>query len=62
MANEEFAGRRRRVRLIWGVAVLVLAGLVTWGLLPRPVEVDLARADRGAVRVEQVDEGRTRMH
>jgi len=62
MANEEFAVRRRRVRLIWGIAVLVLAALVTWGLLPRPVEVDLATIDRGAVRVELVDEGRTRMH
>jgi len=62
MANEEFAVRRRRVRLIWSICVLVLAGLVTWGLLPRPVEVDLATVDRGAVRVELVDEGRTRMH
>lgn len=62
MANEEFANRRRRVRLIWGIAILVLALLVTWGMLPRPVEVDFATVDRGPVRVELVDEGRTRMH
>jgi HlyD family secretion protein len=62
MANEEFASRRRRVRLIWGVAMLVLALLVTWGMLPRPVEVDLAVVDHGPVRLELVDEGRTRMH
>jgi HlyD family secretion protein len=62
MANVEFASRRRRVRLIWGIAILVLAGLVTWGLLPRPVEADFARVDRGDVRVDLVDEGRTRMH
>lgn len=62
MANEEFAKRRRRVRLIWGIAALVLAALVAWGLLPRPVEADFARVDRGPVRVELVDEGRTRMH
>ena len=62
MANEEFNTRRRRVRLIWAVAILVLAGLVVWGLLPRPIQADLARVDRGTVRVELVDEGRTRMH
>jgi HlyD family secretion protein len=62
MANEEFASRRRRVRLIWGIAILVLAGLVTWGLLPRPMEADFARVDSGTVRLELVDEGRTRMH
>jgi HlyD family secretion protein len=62
MATEEFTTRRRRVRLAWGICILVLAGLVTWGLIPRPVETDFARVDRGAVRVELVDEGRTRMH
>lgn len=62
MATEEFTTRRRRVRLVWGICILVLAGLVVWGLLPRPVETDFARVDRGAVRVELVDEGRTRMH
>jgi len=62
MANEEFATRRRRVRLIWGIAILVLALLVTWGMLPRPVEADFAVVDHGPVRVELVDEGRTRMH
>ena len=62
MANEEFAKRRRRVRLIWAVAILVLALLVTWGMLPRPVEADFAVVDHGPVRMELVDEGRTRMH
>ena len=62
MVTEEFKTRRRRVRLIWGIAVLVLSALVIWGLLPRPIETDFATADRGAVRVELVDEGRTRMH
>jgi len=62
MANEEFAKRRRRVRLIWAVAILALALLVTWGMLPRPVEAEFAVVDRGPVRVELVDEGRTRMH
>jgi HlyD family secretion protein len=62
MATEEFITRRRRVRLIWVSAVLVLAALVVWGLLPRPIETDFAQADRGTVRVELVDEGRTRMH
>ena len=31
-------------------------------MLPERIEVDVARVDRGDVRVEVVDEGRTRMH
>jgi HlyD family secretion protein len=62
MANEEFAKRRQRVRLIWGIVIALLAGAIVWGLLPRPVAVDFAQADTGSVRVDLVDEGRTRMH
>lgn len=62
MANEEFTKRRRRVRWIWGIAVTVLLLAVGWGLLPRAVQVDIALADRADVKVELVDEGRTRMH
>jgi hypothetical protein len=47
---------------MWGVAIAVVALAVTWGLWPRAIEVDLAAVDRGDVRVELVDEGRTRMH
>jgi hypothetical protein len=47
MVTEEFKTRRRRVRLIWGIAVLVLSALVIWGLLPRPIETDFATADLG---------------
>jgi HlyD family secretion protein len=62
MANDTFEKRRRRVRYFWiGAGVLAVA-LITFGMWPRPVEVDVATIDRGDVRVELVDEGRTRMH
>lgn len=62
MENEEFRKRRRRVRWIWGTAITVLVLLIGLGLMPRPFAVDTATVDRAAVRVELVDEGRTRMH
>lgn len=62
MATEQFLTRRRRVRWIWGVAILVCLVLVGIGLVPRPLEVDIVKLDRGTVRVDLVDQGRTRMH
>ena len=62
MANEEFKSRRRRVRWLWATAVAVFALVVLWLIWPNPLEVDTATADRGDVRVELVDQGRTRMH
>jgi HlyD family secretion protein len=50
------------VRVFW-IAIAVVAVLaIGLSLLPDPIEADVARADRGDVRVEVVDEGRTRMH
>jgi HlyD family secretion protein len=62
MANEESRKRSRRVRIFWivGAAAVVLA--ISASLLPDSVEADIVRVDRGDVRVEAVDEGRTRMH
>jgi HlyD family secretion protein len=62
MANEESGKRSRRVRIFWivGAAAVVLA--ISASLLPESVEADIVRVDRGDVRVEAVDEGRTRMH
>jgi HlyD family secretion protein len=62
MANEESRKRSRRVRIFWivGAAAVVLA--ISASLLPESVEADIVRVDRGDVRVEAVDEGRTRMH
>jgi HlyD family secretion protein len=62
MATEEFLSRRRRVRLLWGVAIAVCLVLLGIGLMPRPLEVDIVKLDRGSVRVDLVDQGRTRMH
>jgi HlyD family secretion protein len=62
MANEELQRRSRRVRIFWIVAAAVVIVVIALSMLPDAVEVDLARTDRGDVRVEVVDEGRTRMH
>lgn len=62
MANEELQRRSRRVRLFWIAAAAIAVIAIVISMLPDPVEVDLAIADRGDVRVEVVDEGRTRMH
>src|SRR5688572_18675690 len=62
MANEELQRRSRRVRIFWIAAVVLAVVAIGVSMLPDPIEVDVAKADRGDVRVEVVDEGRTRMH
>jgi HlyD family secretion protein len=50
-----------RARLLWIGSAALAAAFVTWSLWPRPLEVDVVVVDRGDVRVELLDEGRTRM-
>ena len=62
MANEQLQKRSRRVRTFWIAAAVLAVVVIVVSLLPKSLEVDVAHADRGDVRVEVVDEGRTRMH
>src|SRR5690349_5994926 len=62
MANAELQQRSNRVRLFWIAAAVVVAVVIVLSMLPDSIEADVARIDRGDVRVEVVDEGRTRMH
>jgi HlyD family secretion protein len=62
MANEELQRRSRRVRIFWIAAAVVIVIAIGLSMLPNAVDADIAKADRGDVRVEVVDEGRTRMH
>jgi HlyD family secretion protein len=62
MSNEELQKRSRRVRLFWIAAAAVVVVVIAVSLLPESIEADVVRVDRGDVRVEIVDEGRTRMH
>lgn len=62
MAKDELQKRSRRVRLLWIAALAVCALVLTLAMLPRAVEADYAQLDTGDIRVELVDEGRTRMH
>lgn len=62
MSNPNFKARSRRVRTIWMVVILLAVTAVIWGMWPRAMDQDLVTIDTGDVRVELVDEGRTRMH
>ncbi|MGF1615200.1 MAG: efflux RND transporter periplasmic adaptor subunit [Gammaproteobacteria bacterium] len=50
----------RRILGLWGVLVLVLAGLA-WGFWPRPVLVEAARVTEAPLTVTVEEEGRTRI-
>ena len=58
-ATSARASRRRL--LLWGAVAIALAATLAVAFWPRAVEVDLGTVDRGTVREEVVDEGRTRM-
>ena len=62
MANAELQRRSKRVRIFWIGAAGVAIVSIALSMIPDPIEVDVAQIDRGDVRVEVVDEGRTRMH
>ena len=62
MSRDTFKERRRRVRLFWIGAAVLVALVVAWLMWPRPVEVDVAVIDRGDLQLTLLDEGRTRMH
>ena len=62
MASEPMNQRQRRVRWIWAGAPVVVLAVVLWALAPGATEADFATIDTGEVRVDLVDEGRTRMH
>lgn len=62
MANDEPKRRARRVRVFWIAAAIIAVVAIGLSMLPEATPVDVAQVDRGDVRVEVVDEGRTRMH
>ena len=53
-------GRQRR-RLVWGGIGALAVALLAWAWMPRPVPVDLARAERGPMAVTLDEEGETRV-
>jgi HlyD family secretion protein len=50
--------RRRLVQLLFG---LLAAGLLAYSFWPRPIEVDVAQASRGSLRVTVDEDGKTRI-
>lgn len=53
--------RKRRVWIIRGAAVLILAVALIYAFLPRPVPVDMAEVARGSFEVSVRDDGYTRV-
>jgi HlyD family secretion protein len=49
-----------RKLLLWGLG-LVVAGLVVYGLLPAPVEVETAQVSRGLLQITVDEDGKTRI-
>lgn len=52
---------KRKTWLYGGLAVAGLAALLGWAFAPRPVEVEVAQADRGRFETTIDEEGRTRL-
>ncbi|MCG8451065.1 MAG: HlyD family efflux transporter periplasmic adaptor subunit [Pirellulales bacterium] len=48
-------------RILTLLVVAALIGFIGYGLLPAPVEVDLAQAERGSIRVTVDQDGKTRI-
>ena len=55
------ARTNRRRLLLWAAVAIGLSAVLAVAFWPRAVEVELGAVDRGTVREEVVDEGRTRM-
>jgi HlyD family secretion protein len=53
--------KKLRRRLVQLTGVLMAAGLLTYSFWPRPIEVDVARASRGSLRVTVDEDGKTRI-
>lgn len=62
MGKETFKQRRKRARIFWIAAVAIALLLIGYGMMPRATAVDVAVIDRGDLRLDLIDEGRTRMH
>ena len=53
---------KKRNRLAGVAAVVIAVGLVAWAFRPKPIKVEIGRAQRGALRVTVDEEGETRVH
>ncbi|MEZ6115258.1 MAG: HlyD family efflux transporter periplasmic adaptor subunit [Pirellulaceae bacterium] len=48
-------------RLVWSIGGLLIVGLIVYGFLPKPIDVDLAEVSRGALQVTVDEDGKTRI-
>lgn len=53
-------GRMVRKLLLW-LFLIALTGLIGWGMMPKPIEVEVTTVQRGPLTVHVVEEGRTRI-
>ena len=59
--TDDLQRRSRRVRVFWIAAAAVIAIAIGIAMQPSAIEADVARVDRGDVRVEVVDENARRV-
>lgn len=52
----------RRNRIVVAASALAVLGLLAWAFAPRPLQVELARAERGPYEQAIVEDGKTRLH
>lgn len=52
---------KRKTWIMGGGGALVLAALLAWAFAPRPIEVEVASADRGPFETVIAEDGRTRL-
>lgn len=60
-AMSKKGNKNKRRHFLFIVFILLLVGLIVNGFRAKPVEVELATVDRGLVKVEVVEEGKTRI-
>ena len=53
---------KRKTWIVGGIGAAVAVALLAWALAPRPLEVDVARADRGLFETTIDEDGRTELH
>jgi HlyD family secretion protein len=53
--------KHSKSRITWSVVGLLILGIIIWAFVPKPVEVDVARVERGPLQVTVDHEGKTRV-
>lgn len=50
-----------KTRIVWSLGGLLILAAIVWAFLPKPIEVDVAKVERGPLQVTVDHEGKTRI-